>query len=936
MSSEMRKERDDPASGSKGRTLSRFIPVALVSICALYALSKLRPPSHDGDFDLTTFGQLPVQQKGRVKPLDTVARNALLVMRGKQTVPDGPEASYFEKLFYGKKSPRYLTAIEWFAELTLRPTKADKYKVFRIDHPEVLGLFGFEPGKAKYFSFNDLFHSTDIENLRKKQDKILKEVNDYVSDNPDASVKDKEEVRERLIPQYEEAQDKLDSLMAKVTEIERAIRSIKLGEDLNRNNQIDDGEDLNQNGKLDPGPDSKKYTPYQRNLGHLYDAVTLYDQLKNSLFPHAGVHLLGYSYSKEIEALSFHKEISDGAIEKLREELLASGALENESKLMEILSKKPKAMELIQADQSLKASKPFLRGQARFAPLGIVAPASYKGTVSIENGSDKLTADGEPLGEFLEGEDLNHNGQLDPEEDLNENGKLDQSHVKIGSYSPLDGIWRENQLREKLIKSVDGGATATLTNEHNGRDWIWDALFYLSFAGMAFLLFKVLKRKGSLAFSTSIPLLLFATLSLTWIVLFGPTSATVTNGSLHHINWASLSGSLLESRADSGTGKIEPTLMSYAELSNSYQDRDHAKFNAVVKTLSEDFEKVAPSQWHDFKNRIPEHMFNGAQPFVTCMALYLIALILVFLSWLIWQEPMQKSAVGIACLALAFHVVGLVVRIWIQGRPPVTNLYSSAIFISLGAVAFGLIFERIYRNGIGTAAASIVGFLSLLVAHNLAMDGDTMEVLQAVLDTNFWLATHVVCITLGYVAMFVAGILGILYVLRGLLDSRFDKKTARSISSMIYGVTCFAVLLSFVGTMLGGIWADQSWGRFWGWDPKENGALLIVIWSAILLHARWGGLAKDRGIAALAIFGNVITAWSWFGTNLLQEGLHSYGFSDAGFIWLRRFIGIQLFFIAIAYVPKGLWRSELGSSLRRRQRENPVKASLSSENSSES
>lgn len=914
MSSGTHKENDESVSGSKNKTLSIFIPVALISICALYALSKLRPPSHDGEFDLTTFGQLPVQKNGRVKPLDTVARNALLVMRGKQSVPDGPEASYFERLFYGKKSPRYLTAIEWFAELTLHPSKADKYKVFRIDHPEVLGLFGFAPGKAKYFSFNDLFHSTDIENLRKKQDKILKEVNDYVSDNPDASEKDKEEMRQRLIPQYEDAQEKLDSLMAKVTDIERAIRSIKLGEDLNRNNQLDKGEDLNQNGKLDPGPDSKKYTPYQRNLGHLYDGITLYDQLKNSLFPHAGEHLLGYSYSKEIKALNFHKEISDGAIEKLREELLAYGALENESKLMEILSKKPRAMELIEADQSLKSSEPFLRSQARFAPLGIVAPASYKGTVSIENGTDKLIADGEPLGEFMKA----------------------QSHVKIGSYSPIDGIWRENQLREKLIKTVDDDGTATLTNAHIGRDLIWDALFYLSFAGMAFLLFRVLKRKGSLAFSSSISLFLFASLSLTWIALFGPTSATVSNGSLHHINWASLSGSLLETRSGSGTGAIDPTLMSYAELSNSFQGRDHAKFNAVVKTLSQDFEKVAPSQWHDFKNRIPEHMFNGAQPFVTCMALYLIALILVFLSWLIWQEPMQKSAVGIACLALLFHTVGLVVRVWIQGRPPVTNLYSSAVFISLGAVAFGLVFERIYRNGIGTASASIVGFLSLLVAHNLAMDGDTLEVLQAVLDTNFWLATHVVCITLGYVAMFVAGILGILYVFRGLLDRGFDKKTSRSISSMIYGVTCFAVLLSFVGTMLGGIWADQSWGRFWGWDPKENGALLIVIWSAIVLHSRWGGIAKDRGIAALAIFGNVITAWSWFGTNLLQEGLHSYGFSDAGFIWLMRFIGIQLFFIAIAYVPQRFWRSELGNSARKRQADNWVKASLSSEKPSES
>ena len=127
------------------------------------------------------------------------------------------------------------------------------------------------------------------------------------------------------------------------------------------------------------------------------------------------------------------------------------------------------------------------------------------------------------------------------------------------------------------------------------------------------------------------------------------------------------------------------------------------------------------------------------------------------------------------------------------------------------------------------------------------------------------------------------------------------------------------LIFSFVGTMLGGIWADDSWGRFWGWDPKENGALLIVIWSAIVLHARFGGLAKERGIAALAIFGNVVTSWSWFGTNLLQEGLHSYGFSEAGFIALMWFVASQLLFIAIAYVPQRFWLSELGNAARTRR-----------------
>ncbi|MDE0822023.1 MAG: cytochrome c biogenesis protein CcsA, partial [Opitutales bacterium] len=134
-------------------------------------------------------------------------------------------------------------------------------------------------------------------------------------------------------------------------------------------------------------------------------------------------------------------------------------------------------------------------------------------------------------------------------------------------------------------------------------------------------------------------------------------------------------------------------------------------------------------------------------------------------------------------------------------------------------------------------------------------------------------------------------------------------------SSMVYGITCFAVLFSFVGTMLGGIWADQSWGRFWGWDPKENGALLIVIWSAIVLHARWGGLVRERGIMMLSIFGNIVTAWSWFGTNLLQEGLHAYGFSNAGFFWLVKvFVPSQILLLLIGALPKSIWRSPWAKS----------------------
>ena len=116
------------------------------------------------------------------------------------------------------------------------------------------------------------------------------------------------------------------------------------------------------------------------------------------------------------------------------------------------------------------------------------------------------------------------------------------------------------------------------------------------------------------------------------------------------------------------------------------------------------------------------------------------------------------------------------------------------------------------------------------------------------------------------------------------------------------------MFLSFVGTVLGGLWADDSWGRFWGWDPKENGALMIVIWNAIILHAKWCGMARQKGLVALAIFGNVITAWSWFGVNLLGVGLHSYGFTDSGQFYLMMFSGFNLLLMGLCYADIPLWK----------------------------
>ena len=226
----------------------------------------------------------------------------------------------------------------------------------------------------------------------------------------------------------------------------------------------------------------------------------------------------------------------------------------------------------------------------------------------------------------------------------------------------------------------------------------------------------------------------------------------------------------------------------------------------------------------------------------------------------------------------------------LEGRPPVTNLYSSAIFIGWGACILGLVLERFYRNGIGVVVSAVVGFVTLIIAHHLVPQrrhhgDDAGRARHQLLARHARRRRHA-----RLRRTFVAGFLAIIYILRGFFTTGLDQPTAKSLAKMIYGIVCFATLFSFVGTVLGGIWADQSWGRFWGWDPKENGALIIVLWNALILHARWGGLVRERGLMNLAIFGNIVTSWSWFGTNMLGVGLHSYGFMDAAFFWLMSFV----------------------------------------------
>jgi ABC-type transport system involved in cytochrome c biogenesis permease subunit len=359
--------------------------------------------------------------------------------------------------------------------------------------------------------------------------------------------------------------------------------------------------------------------------------------------------------------------------------------------------------------------------------------------------------------------------------------------------------------------------------------------------------------------------------------------------------WRTVAASLQEPVA------ADPMVHAYAALAEAYRARDAAAFDRALSTLeSLKAARVTPAVADDLGL---ERFFHAWSPFILSIGLYVIVSLCVFFAWLFLPRTLLPAAFGLLILTFLVHSFGLVARMDIQDRPPVTNLHSSAIFVGWFAVLLCVLLEGFLRNGVACLAAAVIGVVTLIIAHHLSFSGDTMEVMRAVLDSNFWLATHVLVITAGYSATFLAGFLGIVFLILDRVIGGQTNRNLASIERMVYGVVCFALLSSFVGTILGGIWADQSWGRFWGWDPKENGALMIVLWNAVILHARWSKLASHAGLMQMAIIGNVITAWSWFGTNLLGVGLHSYGFTDSGFFWLMIFLATQVAFILLGLLP---------------------------------
>jgi len=285
-----------------------------------------------------------------------------------------------------------------------------------------------------------------------------------------------------------------------------------------------------------------------------------------------------------------------------------------------------------------------------------------------------------------------------------------------------------------------------------------------------------------------------------------------------------------------------------------------------------------------------ENFYNRVPFFPIAIGFYGLAVLFVFL------KVSPRYALGFLTAGAFFHATAITLRVLILSRPPVGTLYESILFVALLCAGAALAFAGGRANRTLIAAGGVSGAGLLLLSSSFAQ-GDNLDVLVAVLNTNFWLATHVLCVTAGYGFCILASLAAHAALIRRFMAPQAGGKTENAVLPL----SLIALLFTSVGTLLGGLWADQSWGRFWGWDPKENGALLIVLWIIWMLHGRMGGQLQQTAFLAAAACLSIVVALAWFGVNLLGAGLHSYGFIDGAGTALFAFCAAEGTLIA------GLW-----------------------------
>jgi cytochrome c-type biogenesis protein CcsB len=406
---------------------------------------------------------------------------------------------------------------------------------------------------------------------------------------------------------------------------------------------------------------------------------------------------------------------------------------------------------------------------------------------------------------------------------------------------------------------------------------------------------KPLDRVQQEALSVSDRLTLLARLMDGTALLIVPAAANETDPWVDPSGWSKFYSE----------AQLAPVQIQLRTLASSYVQGDGFNFSRAANQLREDLRAVSPSIYPQERQLRLEYFYNHFNGFYRAIWCYAVALVVLIAARLRKRgRTLQTLGVAIAILGLAFHAAGIVMRCMIAGRPPVTNMYESIIWVSFAVTFFALIFFARYRAPMYLPAALPVTLIALLLVHQmpLAMPS-SIDPLVPVLRDNFWLTVHVLTITLSYAAFALA--MGFGHIL--LWRYARNPAAARADAPMhfwLYRVLQLGVLLLAAGTILGGVWANYSWGRFWGWDPKETWALIALLCYILALHGRLAGWWTQFGLAVASVVCFLSVLMAWYGVNfVLGKGLHSYGFGIGGETYVATFVILDLLFVAFA-----IWR----------------------------
>ena len=340
----------------------------------------------------------------------------------------------------------------------------------------------------------------------------------------------------------------------------------------------------------------------------------------------------------------------------------------------------------------------------------------------------------------------------------------------------------------------------------------------------------------------------------------------------------------------------------------AYREGDRPGVATAASALGSRLAELAPTVYPGGKDLKREVHYNGLKPFRTAWVLYLLGFLALLASFPLASRGLTWTGFAALVAGFSLNTYGMALRVLISGRPPVTNMYETIVFVAWGGMLFALIFEAVYKVRYFGACAAAVSTIALLIADNVPIFDAAISPLVPVLRDNMWLTIHVLTIMLGYAAFTLA--MGIGHLNLGLYFFRPGEAVLfKNLSLFLYRTIQVGTLFLAVGTLLGGVWASYSWGRFWGWDPKETWALIATLGYLAILHARMTGWIKDFGMAVGSLLGYLLVLMAWYGVNfVLGTGLHSYGFGSGGYWYVGGFVAFEMAVITAALLRR---RSEL-------------------------